>query len=167
MRSLRSRTRPAVLPPCSCALPRRKSSAMPPSSSPDYWTWASCARSEAAKRRMAQLPDGEEKITLLGQITRMETARKRSPSPNLWQHRWLIILPLTREVTGSRSRAGRGSDVRYIAQHRCHINYSFDINFLMTNDKLWYNASMNWFGLRNGSGGSIMATTKKLSFGFG
>lgn len=29
-----------------------------------------------AKRRMAQLPDGEEKITLLGQITRMETARK-------------------------------------------------------------------------------------------
>ena len=26
-----------------------------------------------AKRRMAQLPDGEEKITLLGQITRMET----------------------------------------------------------------------------------------------
>ena len=29
-----------------------------------------------SKRRMAQLPDGEEKITLLGQITRMETARK-------------------------------------------------------------------------------------------
>ena len=29
-----------------------------------------------AKRRMAQLPDGEEKITLLGQIARMETARK-------------------------------------------------------------------------------------------
>ena len=25
---------------------------------------------------MAQLPDGEEKITLLGQIARMETARK-------------------------------------------------------------------------------------------
>lgn len=30
----------------------------------------------AAKRRMAQLPDGEEKIALLGQITQMETARK-------------------------------------------------------------------------------------------
>ncbi len=30
----------------------------------------------AAKRRMAQLNDGEEKITLLGQITQMETARK-------------------------------------------------------------------------------------------
>ncbi len=29
-----------------------------------------------ARRRMAQLPDGEEKIALLGQITRMETARK-------------------------------------------------------------------------------------------
>ena len=43
------------------------------------------------------------------------------------------------------AEVGRGerSDVRYIAQHRCHINYSFDINFLMTNDKLWYNASMN------------------------
>ena len=30
----------------------------------------------AAKRRMAMLPDGEEKIALLGQITQMETARK-------------------------------------------------------------------------------------------
>lgn len=30
----------------------------------------------AAKRRMAQLSDGEEKIALLGQITQMETARK-------------------------------------------------------------------------------------------
>lgn len=30
----------------------------------------------AAKRRMLQLADGEEKITLLGEITRMETARK-------------------------------------------------------------------------------------------
>lgn len=30
----------------------------------------------AAKRRMAQMSDGEEKIALLGQITRMETARK-------------------------------------------------------------------------------------------
>ncbi|NMM98759.1 DNA primase [Bifidobacterium olomucense] len=29
-----------------------------------------------ARRRMAQLPDGEEKIALLGQIARMETARK-------------------------------------------------------------------------------------------
>ena len=29
-----------------------------------------------ARRRMAQLPDGSEKIELLGQITRMETARK-------------------------------------------------------------------------------------------
>ncbi|KFJ04114.1 DNA primase [Bifidobacterium subtile] len=30
----------------------------------------------AAKRKMSQLPDGEEKITLLGDITTMETARK-------------------------------------------------------------------------------------------
>lgn len=30
----------------------------------------------AAKRRMAQMPDGGEKIALLGQITQMETARK-------------------------------------------------------------------------------------------
>ena len=30
----------------------------------------------AAKRRMAQLPDGEEKIALLGSITTLETARK-------------------------------------------------------------------------------------------
>ena len=30
----------------------------------------------AAKRKMAMLPDGEEKIALLGQITQMETARK-------------------------------------------------------------------------------------------
>ena len=29
-----------------------------------------------AKRRMAQLSDGQEKITLLGQIAQMETARK-------------------------------------------------------------------------------------------
>ena len=78
--NLRSRTclgeSAVVRPPCSYALPRRKSSAMPPNCSPGYWTWASCARSVWPKRRMAQLPDGEEKITLLGQITRMETARK-------------------------------------------------------------------------------------------
>ncbi|HAK71287.1 MAG TPA: DNA primase, partial [Bifidobacterium sp.] len=30
----------------------------------------------AAKRRMAQLPDGAEKIDLLGQITKLETLRK-------------------------------------------------------------------------------------------
>ena len=30
----------------------------------------------AARRRMAQLPDGEEKIALLGSITTLETARK-------------------------------------------------------------------------------------------
>ena len=30
----------------------------------------------AARRRMAMLPDGEEKLTLLGQVTRMETDRK-------------------------------------------------------------------------------------------
>ena len=30
----------------------------------------------AAKRKMVMLPDGEEKIALLGQITQMETARK-------------------------------------------------------------------------------------------
>jgi DNA primase len=30
----------------------------------------------AAKRKMSQLPDGKEKITLLGDITTMETARK-------------------------------------------------------------------------------------------
>ena len=29
-----------------------------------------------AKRRMAQLSDGQEKITLLGQIAQMEAARK-------------------------------------------------------------------------------------------
>ena len=30
----------------------------------------------AAQRRMAQLPDGAEKIELLGQITKLETLRK-------------------------------------------------------------------------------------------
>ena len=47
--NLRSRTclgeSAVVRPPCSYALPRRKSSAMPPNCSPDCWTWASCARS--------------------------------------------------------------------------------------------------------------------------
>ena len=30
----------------------------------------------AARRRMAMMPEGEEKIALLGEISRMETARK-------------------------------------------------------------------------------------------
>ena len=63
-----------VRPPCSYALPRRKSSAMPPLTR--LLDMGFMRQIGLAKRRMAQLPDGEEKITLLGQITRMETARK-------------------------------------------------------------------------------------------
>lgn len=78
--NLRSRTclgeSAVVRPPCSYALPRRKSSAMPPNCSPDWLDMGFMRQIGLAKRRMAPAADGEEKITLLGQITRMETARK-------------------------------------------------------------------------------------------
>ena len=78
--NLRSRTclgeSAVVRPPCSYALPRRKSSAMPTELFTRLLDMGFMRQIGLAKRRMAQLPDGEEKITLLGQNHRMETARK-------------------------------------------------------------------------------------------